>query len=424
MLQLQSFDAEVFFHKKGDNMSNQKKALKGIRFKEKIKRYEARISINKQHLSKTFKTEGEAVAWFKSQNDSRNSECHLTCGDIFPAWIESLEHEYSQQTVRKYARDTRLHIEPVFKNIKLKNIDAKILIDFVIKLRKREHNGKPITLKTVLNVVWTFWNFFNYCSSQTYLEYNPIESEKFRDYRSKHMRLKNQKAKNRQNIQNRTRNEEEIKQLIMESYKREYEFGFGVEFLLGVGNMRLGEISALTWGDIKQVVHNKSKAIYFECVINKTRDHVTRNIQKGAKSGSNRTVVIESMLIDKLRIWKQMAQDTGYGVSNSDTLFPLIARNQKLFSSHIGELSKKAKIRHTTAHPLRNSSISYLGHNGHNLQEVQKSAGHSDVRMTQGYFDAFGLGTENMAKTIEGLLIPTDKLGFCQNLVPILNQNT
>lgn len=400
-------------------MTKPKTDLKGIRYRAKINRYEARISINGQHLSKTFKTVENAIAWHKSQEDSRESECHLTCGELFPKWIESLKSEKSPQTIFKYERDTRVHIDPVFKRKKIKDVDAKFLIEFVIQLKQRKHYGRTITLKTARNVVGTLWSFFEYCCEQTYLESNPIQSDKFTDYRRRFLGSRNQKSNTARHAHSKARTQEEIKVLIIASYQRDYEFGLGVEFLLGTA-MRLGEIASLTWSDVAQRISSKGSQLY--CTINKTRDHRTREVQSSAKSGSNRTIALNDLITTKLSTWKHMALELGYGIANTDAIFPLIAKNQKLYSAHVGELSDKIGIRHTTAHCLRHSMGTYLAINNHNLQEVAKYLGHTTEKTTRIYFDPRYLGTEGMAKTSEGMLIPTEKLGFSQNSSLILNQ--
>lgn len=402
-------------------MTKPKQYPKGIRYKATLKKYEARISINGQALSKTFQTELEAVTWHKLQTESRKTECHFTCYELFPKWLEHLKNDKSIQTVYKYERDTRVHIEPFFKHKKIKDVDDKFLKEFVIQLKQRKYCGNTITFKTARNIIGTLWSFFEYCCEHTYLESNPVHSDSFSDYRRRFLGSRNQKSNAVQHVHSRTRSEDEIKSLIKASYQKGYEFGFGVEFLVGTG-MRLGEIASLTWSDITRRTYRNGFKFY--CTINKTRDHRTREIQRSAKSGSNRIIALDDMLSSKLLTWKQMAQEYGYDVGNNNMTFPLIARNQKLYSAHVGELSNRIGIRHTTAHCLRHSMGTYLAINNHNLQEVAKYLGHTTEKTTRVYFDPRYLGTETMAKTAEGMLIPTEKLGFCEESVLILQKNT
>ena len=85
--------------------------------------------------------------------------------------------------------------------------------------------------------------------------------------------------------------------------------------------------------------------------------------------------------------------------------------DQMGFSRTIARTSKQIGIRKTTAHCLRHSYVTFLATNGHNLQQVQKAARHSSVKMTTAYFSASQLGMEEIANTMEKFLVPSGNLG-------------
>ena len=153
-----------------------------------------------------------------------------------------------------------------------------------------------------------------------------------------------------------------------------YDQGLIIEFMLSTA-IRLGEAAALNWGDLLSANNG------FFVVINKTRDHRTKNVQLKTKWGSDGSVPLSNIIIERFVQWKEQLVLLGHGIEKTDSIFPSLARSPIAFSENLEALSKRIDIRRTTAHCLRHSSLTFLASNAHDLQQVQKFARHSSINI-------------------------------------------
>ena len=340
--------------------------------------------------------------------EPKTLETLLTCADLFPKWLEYLKNdpEISQQTHLRYESDVKVYLLKYFGKHKLKELSDESLLKFTVFLKELKLGKKSLAAKTIKNIIGSLSNFFEYCCLRDYIKLNPAKSPLFRQNL---IRFVKERRKSDQNIKEKSRNFEELNKLLIASYERNYDFGLTAELMLASG-LRLGEVAALTWGDIRSSRNNAGGVVWFISV-NKTRFFKDKQVQSSAKSGSNGFVPLPNILIEKLIYWKKQSINLGHNVSSENVIFPKIAQNQMGFSRMLGRTSMQIGIRKTTAHCLRHSYVTFLATHGHNLQQVQKAARHSSVKMTTAYFSASQLGLEDIANTMEKFLIPSGNLG-------------
>ncbi|MES2615781.1 MAG: tyrosine-type recombinase/integrase [Bdellovibrionota bacterium] len=373
--------------------------LTGIRYRTDREAWEARVCLQGKNISKRFPSMEEAISWRKKMQEPKVSETLLTCADLLPKWLESLRNdpEFSPQTCVTYSVDAKGYFIPFFGKVKIKDVTDELLVKFTIYLKDVRHRQKPLSSKTIKNIIGSLSNFLEYCTIRDYIEFSPARSPLFK---SKLSQLVKTRSQLKLNIKDKARSFDELNMLISACYNKSFELGLSVEFILSTA-MRIGEAAALTWADLQHSAHsNGGQATYF-ITINKTRYHVTRKVQNKAKSGSNGLIPISSSLAEKMNTWKILAEKIGYDVSPSDSLLPKIAQGQRNLTETLIALSRRIGIRKTTAHCLRHSSVTFLATNGHDLQQVQKFARHSSVNMTRAYFEASYLGLESMAQTMQ-----------------------
>ena len=205
------------------------------------------------------------------------------------------------------------------------------------------------------------------------------------------------------NIKKKALNSEEAKKLISQAYARGFQTGLIVEFLIYTG-LRIGEVSALNWGDLQYLETNQMGEGSQFISVNKTMNHRTRQIQQSAKCGSNGFVEVSSLIAAKLVQWNSKAKELGFSIEKTASLFPMAAKNPHEFSKIISLLAKKAGIRHTSAHGLRHTTITFLASAGHSMQVVQKIARHRTSEMTTAYFDATQLPIAGVTSSIDRFL--------------------
>ena len=98
--------------------------FEGIRFLEKRNKWQARIKLAGQSLSKTFSSLEDAAAWRAEQLSKRpvceveatirNDELAQRCIELFDEWLADPIAFNSPETREKAIKITRFHLKPVF----------------------------------------------------------------------------------------------------------------------------------------------------------------------------------------------------------------------------------------------------------------------------------------------------------------------
>ena len=304
--------------------------LTGIRYKTDIEKWEARIKLQGKSISKTFVTVDEAVVWRKSMQEPKAVETILTCAELFPKWLENLKGDsvYSPQTYERYENMARLYILPFFKKYKPQEITDSLVMSFIVSVKEMKRK-KPLSSKSIKNLATGLSTFFEYCFIRGLVLLNPAKAPLFRQNLS---RLVKEKKKFEQNIRDKARSIDEIKVLLAASYQKNFEFGLFVELLISSG-LRLGEASALTWGDVIQTKNNNE--LYWSIAVNKTLNLKTKQIQNSAKCGSNGILPIPNSVANKLTHWSAQLEIMGFEHGKIDFIFPKIARSANNFSQDL-----------------------------------------------------------------------------------------
>ncbi|WGL60524.1 site-specific integrase [Pigmentibacter sp. JX0631] len=377
--------------------------LAGIRFLQRINKWEARVSVQGEHYSKTFIKQEDAIHW-RELMLKPSVNLVPTCETLFPQWLENPFGAYSPQTLFIYEQNVRLYLDKAFGHLKPEEITEQAILTFVLNLASSTTNqGKKRSLKSIKNIVGCFSSFLDWCCFKSYLEDNPLKRSKVKNNLSifyKKNRLENNQANT---IKKKALTKEEAKLLIAQAYKRGLQTGLIIEFLIYTG-LRIGEAAALTWGDLNYLKTDNLGTVSLFITIDKTMNHRTKSIQRSAKCGSNGQVEISYSIALKLEQWKKIASEYGYPISSLDFLFPFVAQSPKDFSALISSLARKANIKHVTAHGLRHTTITFLASSGHSMQVVQKIARHKTSDMTTAYFDATQLPVTGVTASIEGIL--------------------
>jgi integrase len=210
-------------------------------------------------------------------------------------------------------------------------------LSFIVSLKELKRK-KPLSTKSIKNAATALSSFFEYCFMRGLIEVNQAKTPMFRQNLA---RLIKERRKIEQNIQEKARSLEEIKLLIDASYRNDFEFGLFVELLISTG-LRLGEASALTWGDLNQ--SKRDNEFYWTLSVNKTLNPKNNLVQNSAKCGLSGVIPVLNTLVSK---W-----------------------------------CHKIGIKRTTAHCLRDNFVTLLETSGHSIQQVQKMARHNTLTMT------------------------------------------
>jgi integrase/recombinase XerD len=137
--------------------------------------------------------------------------------------------------------------------------------------------------------------------------------------------------------------------------------------------MRVGEIAALTIGDVFDGEGEIREQIYLKAAY--------------TKGGHSRTVFVGKKLLKELTLYKC----TLGSLPNADKPF-LMTQKRSAFSANtlcqlFGQLYNKAGIDGATSHSGRRSFITKLAHNGISAKVIMTLAGHKHLSTTQRYID-------------------------------------
>ncbi len=384
-------------------MTKQQANLIGIRFIPRINKWEARAAVKGTHYSKTFLNKDDAIFW-RMQLLQPTSFVVATCELLFDSWLNNPFGFYSPQTIFIYRQNVRLYLLPEFGSLKPTEIDENLILSFAIKLAETKTvQGKARSLKTVRNIIGTLSTFFEWCCLKNYLQTNPAKEPRVVQNMARFFKHQRLEQKFSTNIKKKALTKEEAKKLILQGYERNFQTGFIIEFLIYTG-LRMGEVAALTWGDLEYLETNPQGSASLFVVIQKTMNHRTREVQLNAKCGSNGHVELSNVIANKIVEWHSIAKSLSYSLEKTAALFPLASKNPLEFSKLISNLSMKAGIRHVSAHGLRHTTITFLASSGHSLQVVQKIARHKTADMTTAYFDATQLPVTGVTSSIDKLL--------------------
>lgn len=374
--------------------------FEGIRFLEKRNKWQARIKLAGQSLSKTFSSLEGATAWRAEQLSKRtvcdveatirNDELVQRFIELFDEWLADPIAFNSPETREKAIKITRFHLKPVFGERPVTAVSPEEILEFLRGLLTTPVSGpakKQRSPKTVKNVLGVLSGFFEWCAVRSIISENPAADQKMREKFRRLVKTTRPREYLANSIRKKARTPDEMRKLIAVTSRCCPEDAFAIEFFLHTG-VRLGEAAALQWSDIVYT-DTFGRALERPMVqINKTMSFQTQQIKLGAKCNSNGQVELNSRMIALLKDWRVYCEGAGYGLAPADSLLPQVARSPSAFSQRITRYGERAGIRHVSPHSFRHTSITFQVVQGASLEQVQKVARHSTYNMTAAYYDA------------------------------------
>lgn len=288
--------------------------------------------------------------------------------NLIKDWLDNGLQRYTIRTQMDYKKISKYYKE--FHSLNITDIDDRILLRFFIELSKGRR------YKTVRNILSCLSSFYDYCVCKGYVDNNPCVSHTL----ITRLRSSFRAASDKIRIQKYAITTEDALKLLEGAYLISFEFGLGTEFLICSG-IRLGELAALRKIEISNLVP-----------INKNVNEITKEIQYSCKWGSNGVAEIPKTLLQKYKIFAN--------TNTSEWAFPYIRFFSKQFSKRLGLLSKRLGIKHTTAHTLRRTALTWLASDGYSISVIQRIARHSTIRMTEHYIDKNQISITGVTESI------------------------
>lgn len=317
----------------------------------------------KKHIRTAYGMQEAKEIEMKLQSEYAKINSVYTILDLFNEYLS--HKEVRESTFEKTKTILKNHILPTQKNIKLKSLSKKDLLEW-----KKTINDKDLKISTKKNIFKEYSAMLNWAVKTDKLQknilaelgnfadvyYTPVE-EKLRYYTAE------QYAKYREAMI------EYNKTLSDYCY---YVF-FSIAFYTG---MRKGEINALKWNDIegdfihvRRSVSQKVKGKSFVETPPKTKtSYRTLQIPKPLKEILNEHYIRLSKMENFSKDWRVCG-----GIKClSDTHI----------ENHNQKYADAAGLPHITIHEFRHSHASLLCNKGISIQEIARRLGHKDVQVT------------------------------------------
>lgn len=287
-----------------------------------------------------------------------------TFGEIANRWLNIVRASIRPQTWRNYEANLRIHLLPIFGNIKVSRISSGMVLDFLT--RKKEE----LSSRTIGNIHSILHGIFDFAEQHEGAQGNPTRGVR------KQLHLK---RLNRRGII-RAFAEEQLKRFL-DTVRRIAADIYPLLLLLVRTGLRIGEATALMWPDID----------FGRRQIRIERTWTDAGLQDVPKTESSyRTVDMSLQLQEELlrQQTQQKRNKLAYGWREMPTWVfcssngnPL--RSRGYISRRIKKILEEAGLPlHFTAHSLRHTFACLHLQRGVNPVYVQKQLGHSSIQMT------------------------------------------
>jgi len=295
--------------------------------------------------------------------EEEKKETVPTFKEYADSWIKTtVPATCKESTLNDYKDILRIHVLPVFKDMRMTDITRGKIKDFLLDKTNKDYAGSTVThIKNVISGI------LNKAVDDEVIPANPA-----------HRLGKVIKAKDRkESIDPLTK--EELKKLLDTVQKDKNLTPWYPLFLtLARTGLRIGEVIGLKWGDID---------------FNGRFIHVQRGISRGKpespKNGKTRKIDMSTQLTEALKIHHVECKKKGLTLG-------LGGAPEYIFTNEKGGLidkdnwrrrvfnkaSEKAELRRVRIHDLRHTYATLRIAKGDNIQDVSNQLGHYSVKLT------------------------------------------
>ena len=213
-------------------MTAQKRSSEGSIYQLPSGHWRAQICIDNHRLSATRKTKSEAREWIREMQDKIGlgmtyEASRTTLKEFMTGWLATKRYSIRPATDRQYTDAVQIHILPQLGNLKLIDLNPKIIQVFIDGMMA-DNIGK----RTIQIVKIVLSSCLSHAQDLGIIRINPAELVKVPKI-----------ARHDLNIWN----EDEVLQFLESIHGKRNEYLYGIALAMG---MRQGELMGLKWQDI------------------------------------------------------------------------------------------------------------------------------------------------------------------------------
>ncbi|MCP8969689.1 tyrosine-type recombinase/integrase [Ectobacillus ponti] len=310
-------------------------------------RYKDMYGRNKQKLKRGFAARKDAIAaeaeFIASIQDAFSDE--VTLDEVFEHNISF--KAYKEKTIRRRTNEYKLHIQPRFGHIKIKDINVQQVLDF------QKHLSS--SLKSPESARTVFANFrvlINHAKKFYNLRRDPVLQVPAMP-----------RGKKRIDFIKREDFDRRVQSLDMHYYKE-------LSILMFYTGLRIGEALALKWSDVDFAAHRID--------VNKSWSMNEKKLTSVKTKASEAIVPLPQLCVDMLSEIKKESAEKIYGFTDDHFVF---GGMQPYHYSHYHKKFKEV-FPELRIHSLRHSYASYLINKGVDIYLVKELMRHENITET------------------------------------------
>lgn len=288
----------------------------------------------------------------------------LTFGKLVDEWKESHSKTVKPRTMKVYRHPLELIQSFIAEDVLVKNIDARLLQQFIDELRSKYADNTVNLIKQPLALI------FRYALRMEYIDTNPMD----RVVTPKRKKMTNNELE-KKHLE--SKEVEAIISKLRETNDSIHIANFSeVIYLTG---MRPGELLALRWQDIdfdNKLFHIKHTLDYT------SNGHAKAELSTTKTNESTRHIEVPDRVIEILEDEYRYQK-----INRFNTDFVFVSKNGNHLSINtinrtLKKVSQKLFNQKITAHKLRHAHITLLAEMGIPIKVIMDRVGHSDVNTT------------------------------------------
>lgn len=317
-----------------------------------------------------------------------------TFKDVYELWFTSYEKTVKESTSIGTERYIKLHVLPIFQNMKVDKIN--------IRMAQEAVNQWANDLQVYKYVLQYAIKIMDYAIHLELISSNPFE---------KVIRPQPKSKKREGKIKYYTTDEVQkalatLEQRVKKFSKANLLYKYFAEFdltfyrLLAFSGLRGGEALALEWSDIDF----EQKRLTVSKTLSQTKNGYKVSTPK--TKSSNRIITLDDKTIRALKRWQLRSKEMHFtnGLKNVQIIFPdlkgkhIHRQNIYMRSKRVAKFSELPDI---GTHGWRHTHASMLFESGVSMKEAQERLGHASIQMTMNIYTH--LSQKSKDETVEKL---------------------
>lgn len=295
--------------------------------------------------------------------------------EVYEIWFDNYRNTVKESTSIATERYFKIHILPIFQNLRIDKIDLKTCQKAV-----NEWANKLYVFKVVTQYAS---KVMDYAINLDLITINPF-TKIIRPVRREEKAEKKLKFYTLDELKTVFNHLEKKINFIQDNFsKQKYfsELDYALFRLLAFSGLRIGEALCLTWDDMDFK--------YNTLIINKNLSKTKQGykISTPKTKSSNRTILLDNKTIQILQKWKIIQEEILFlnGVKKANIIFCDFEgqyMNRQDIYQRATRISIACNLHNIGSHGYRHTHASMLFESGASMKETQDRLGHSSIEMT------------------------------------------